>query len=283
MKPQVFVTALVIVAAIAWPACTPDDRAEHVNGPAGHASELGKATKFVTIGHIRDIRKPTLVQLADAINEEDPQFVFVLGDFTWDGAPEHWKILDAFFASLKSKVVGVPGNHEIWRHRNVGWRARDQYLSRFGQFESVEAPGARFLTITTNAPVETVKDKLREMLSAVPEGTMPILLMHHYIWDEFGTPRKSYDPPFLLDEIEPVIRGRVSHIFGGDNSREFRTAKRGEFTCYASGVNECSRRAPMGFMVSTVKDGQLEVRTRLLSLAADDPWLVAERDYLRPK
>ena len=260
------------------------------------ATDGGEELRFAVIGHLYPIARPRPLEvIIAAINRENPDLVFILGDSTLEDS----RVVSLFQEKLEGEVFFTPGNHELKKDR------RESYLENVGYLEhffSTEA--CNFVLLNSSAGLEENLAFLDRALAAAKPARPTVILTHHRIWDDTLLSREPYehDKSYYFSEIYPMLRGRVDAIFAGNSKRQyFRDLKLspnygpqnldnvywadrvGGITGYSVGMGDGVPKA--GFVIVEVVDGRLLLHPR--SIAWDgrelvDPKLLQPNRRSRP-
>lgn len=203
--------------------------------PTSAADDL----RFVVIGHLRGgpgngvIPTERLREAVDAINELEPDLVFVTGDIvygSWGMQPDadairaDWDGMDAELARLTAPIHRAPGNHDAWDPvtRDI-WLER--YGSLYGSFDQgdnhfvllqtgwVPALGEQGTcpeSFTRGAPLGAAQlDFLRSDLEQHAAAAHVFVIGHHMLWWE--------QPDHWWSTVHPLLAAHpVRMVVAGD-------------------------------------------------------------------
>ncbi len=260
------------------------------------------ALRFVVAGHIRDM-PPNHVNILDALAESfanaDPDYIFLLGDMTYDGQEEHWQIMDSWLAKLRqiAPVVSAPGNHDItqpplWT-RYPG-AARDQYLSRFGYlYFHLRHEAADFVFVNSCDDLGLIVDYIDLALPPTTGDKTTILLSHFKLWDDVSLEERARFPDksdrwyylwnkrFDWAEILPSIQGRVDVMIAGDaDYAGNQPLVIDGIEAYPIGIGSPGRNDPIAFFTGEIgTSGTLTMTRHEVEIPADDPWNTTKDDF----
>lgn len=281
---------LALAAGLVYALASNRGASDQASDDGSSAPGPAKSLKFVALGHTRDIRPALLMRLAEAINEENPDYIFLLGDYTWDGHPDQWAIVDKFLARLRAPVVACPGNHEATQIPLRGElpvaRPLRNYLKRFGTpYNSLITENANFLVINTSDKKDVVSKFLELKLPETDNGNPTFLMMHHRIWADDYPPHsipQLWGPMVRLEEIEPLIAGKVQYLVAGDCVYGFGDFEVRGFRALTVGLGDAGKNSPMGFVVVNVDArGKVKVAPRHIPVPAGDPWLTPAEPFYK--
>lgn len=190
-------------------------------------------SKFVVFGHIRDMapnHENILDSLVLRINAENPDYIFLLGDLTYDGKPEHWEMIDRFLEKLDAPLISAPGNHDVTQPPlgGPGDRVLLSYTKRFGYlYLTLKTEDATYITINSCDNAKVVNNYLRLALKKVDTSKHVFLLSHFKLWDDNKANRGNFpefsddwyflwNKKFDWEEILPEIKNKVDHVIAGD-------------------------------------------------------------------
>ena len=238
------------------------------------------ATKFVVVGHFRDLVtdfQDILFEMAAAINEENADYVFLLGDYVGTGTKSEWQTVDKFLNRIQAPIISAPGNHEIaslW-----------EYRSRFGYlYYTLLTDDANFVFINSSDKVSLIKGFLEPMWPALDNAKPTLLLSHFILWEKIKHTGKSYDKSFEPGEILPYLEGRVDYILSGDKTDSNEPNTFQGITMYPVGIGFAGSqsKAPVVYFVGEIdSSGQLKMSPRYIKLDDDHPWYQADRLKLK--
>ena len=228
-------------------------------------------TRFAVMGHLDPFARDAsrLRAFVDAVAEEKPDLVFVLGD----SALEDPEVVKAFRTTFRHRVYFSPGNRELTPEH------RRRYHENVGYLEhSVTRSDCNFVLINSSDPVERIVAFVRVVLAELDPEKPTVLLTHHRVWDDtlLGPEPYADEKSFRFSSLYPALEGRVRYLFAGDSRRPyFRDVERnpqfgrqnlnsvywvdrvGAITAYAVGMGDGFPKAT--FVVSEIMGGNLLV------------------------
>ena len=172
------------------------------------------AQSFIVVGHgypvLRDTEKR--MKLINALNQEDTEMIFFLGDCDFFQEEIYNDIL-----TLNKKVYSIPGNHDI-----VPEKDRYQYIANIGYLDTCFQSGKmNFILLNSSADINSINLFLKKNMS-MSDTMINIVLTHHRIWtDNKLSPipysdHKSYSYKQLdtniVKEVDYFIAGNVNRI-----------------------------------------------------------------------
>jgi hypothetical protein len=226
------------------------------------------ATKFVVVGHFRDLvtyYQDILFEMAAAINEENADYVFLLGDYVESGTEGEWQTVDKFLNIIEAPFISSPGNHDFISFR--------RYRSRFGYlYYTLFAEDANFVFVNSLDNLSLIKGYLEPMWPALDNAKPTLLLTHYVLWKKSVYNKgKRYGPSFELDEILPYLKGRVDYILSGDVPRSNPKTLQG-ISMYPVGMGFAGKDPVVYFVGEIDESGQLKMSPRYVQLDDDHPW-----------
>ena len=193
--------------------------------------------KFATIGHLYSINQnpAVLAQLIDQLNAENFDTVIFAGDLTTHGTEEQWENVNRFLSKIKSKLLFVPGNHDL-KNRE----ARENWLKNVGYLSNKVSIGkCRFILLnsTNSRSVDYEWNKIVsgngisksgvEMLEQLNPDNVNLVFMHHTLYSkdlwlaDHASPNE-YDQNAILQDkkwntfIAPLLREKAKFVYAGD-------------------------------------------------------------------
>jgi calcineurin-like phosphoesterase family protein len=223
-----------------------------------------QALRFVAIGHFRDIithHTHVIPKLSEAINRENPDFIFFLGDYTIRGQKSSWEVFDSFMGLLKAPIISAPGNHEFYGNIK-------DYLTRFNYFyKHFETEDANVISINSCDNISTIKKNLWTFWPKLNNGKPTILLSHFKLWTK--AQRQSFPP----EEILPELGGNVDYIIAGDATKSYKKEVRHGIAMYPVGMSFAGRQKPVVFFLGEITATKKLIMTpKYAELDSDDPW-----------
>jgi hypothetical protein len=177
-------------------------------------TEIG--TRFAVMGHLDPFAADPskLEAFLDAVVEEKPDLVFVLGDSALDD-PE---VVKAFRKTFRHRVYFSPGDHELEPE------TRRPYLENVGYLEhTVTRPDCNFVLVNSSDPVERIVAFTTVVLDEFDPENPTILMTHHRVWDDTSLSATPYqqDKSYYFSSLYPALQGRVRYIFAGNSRRQY--------------------------------------------------------------
>jgi len=243
--------------------------------------------RFVALGHLRPLAVPRnhrlLRDLFTSVAAENPDVVFLLGDYTVDGNQMQWGILDDALARVSAPVYACPGNHEYARSWAIDRKTCfDRFQERLGRpHQLVQTPFAQFLVLNSCDSIPAIRTFLGTAYAALDPALPVILLTHHRIWME-PEPGRWFSTSFRPDEILPLLKGRVSLVLAGDDPLvpgtdthqvSYATSRWEGIELMPVGIGDPGFGHPVTYAVGTVDaEGNVRVEVRHLPLPAGASW-----------
>ena len=232
-------------------------------------------TRFVAIGHARMLFPSNMKifrRLAKRINQESPDYVFLLGDMTPSSKTDAVETLHRHFLDqLDAPYYWAPGNHDLAQ-------GVINFIALFGRtYRLIRDANANFLTINSNDEIETIRKHLEPLFAEIKPDARnkpTILFSHHRIWLDLAPPerRRVHFPSYDWKEMRPLLAGRIGTIVAGDSNLKFESGERDGIGIFSVGIG-MKRGSPLHFSVGTIEaSGALEMRPVFLDLSPDHPW-----------
>lgn len=193
---------------------------------------------FATVGHLYSItsRPKILKHLAEQLNAENFDAVVFTGDLTIDGKDKNWELINNFFSTIKSKLLFVPGNHDLMnKEARENWNKHVGYLSKK---ISIKECNFILLNSTNSLTVDYEWDKIVpgngiddpgiEILKQMKANTTNLLFMHHTLYSsdlwkvDHGYQTGDMEKNALLQEkkwneyVLPYLHNKVKLVYAGD-------------------------------------------------------------------
>lgn len=179
-------------------------------------SDIKESVKFVAFGHsyavIGDEARAQI--LIEAINNEDVDYVFILGDCDIYNR-DYFNI---FKNGLNSSVFFSPGNHDLTAS------TYDQYLDNVGYLNKfVRDSLYNFILLNSSDSIANINNFLKEELNLSNNRKTNVILTHHRIWDDniLSPEAFSHDKSFLFREIEDQFLDQIDYIIAGNSPRQY--------------------------------------------------------------
>ena len=237
------------------------------------------ATKFIALGHFRDLVSDfpdLLFEMAAAINEENADYVFLLGDCVGTGTDGEWQTVDKFLNIIKAPIISAPGNHDIWSLK--------KYRLRFGYlYYALFTDDANFIFVNSSDNISLIKGFLEPMWPALDNAKPTLLLSHFILWEPVRNMGMAYEKSFEPDEILPYLKGRVDYILSGDApcSSEQKTLQGISMHQVGMGFAGCQSHDPIIYFVGVIdRSSQLKISPKYFQLEDNHPWYQVDRQNL---
>jgi hypothetical protein len=147
---------------------------------------------IVTFGHVYGLlyHDDVFDALIAKVNEQNPDFVWILGDIVFNNTDEEWDYLMSKYESLKGIRLHAGGNHDMNYHyeRYVGnrenqWEAESRFLKYIGyRYKTIEDDVANYMVVNMNDSLDRIVDYLDLMLPQLNPDKQAILFTHHSTW-----------------------------------------------------------------------------------------------------
>jgi len=191
---------------------------------------------IVATGHLYQLFKFPLVyeSFVNTIKEQDPDYIFILGDWVYNNTQEEWDIFFSYFNDLRDKLYFSPGNHDLNYHyeRYVGKRdnqfeADQRYLENVGyRYKLLKDNMANYVFLNMNDSMHRVVSYLESIKPKLDKKKPSILLTSQCIWhntyqepDDVTTWTQK---PFRHEEFVPYIKNYDYLIHGDWNINYYR-------------------------------------------------------------
>lgn len=200
--------------------------------------EIGESktspTTIITFGHTYPLLKYPLVfeSFVNTIKQQNPDYVFVLGDIIFDNTQKEWDLFSKHFKGLKNKLYFAPGNHDLNYHyeRYVGktdnqFEAEQRYIENISyRYKLLNDVNANFVFINMNDSVERVLQYLKSIEKYLDNDKQNFFLSSQCVWhastqnpDDVKTwPLKSFKREELLPHLE-----QFDYLVHGDWNKKF--------------------------------------------------------------
>jgi len=186
----------------------------------------------------------------NTIKDQNPDYIFMLGDLVYNNTQEEWDKFFSFFDGLKNKMYFAPGNHDLNFHyeRYAGKRdnqfvAEQRYIENVGyRYKVLSGETANFVFINMNDSLNRILDYLN-----ATKMLLDSTKTNFFLSSQSTMHSSSQDPnnvetwplkPFTRQQIFPYIEHFDYLIHGDWNKRFYRgtwTKKDGEFQLMAVG------------------------------------------------
>ncbi len=261
------------------------------------SAERTEGTRFAIMGHLYPFAEDPskLRAFLDAVLEDKPDLVFVLGD----SSLENPEVVKAFRKTFRDRVYFSPGNHELKPE------TRRRYLQNVGYLEhTVSRPDAHFVLFNSSDSIERIVSLLSVVLDKLEDDRTTILMTHHRVWDDTLLSEGPYehDKSFYFSRLYPVLQERVRFVFAGNSRRQFfrdvKTSKSfgnqnlnavywadqvGAITAYSVGMGDGFPKAT--YVMARVVDGEILMTPRTIAWDGRelvDPALLQPMERSRP-
>jgi hypothetical protein len=250
--------------------------------PPPAARRADRPTTFVALGHLRDIYDDyvdILPILAERINAEEPDYVFLLGDMTLHGSADQFDTFEGeFLQKLRSPYYIAPGNHDLGTGADGYPERLERYIERFGyDHRLLRDLNADFVLVNSYGPTSAYEAALLPMLEEVEageRGVPTVYLSHHKPWrlkgEGGGLDSWNRTEP---EQVLGLLKGRIDYIIAGDANHFFQRGMREHIPSFSVGMWFSGTRAPIYYARGEVDDrGKLEMKPVIVELPKDHPW-----------
>jgi len=239
-----------------WLACTSE-------------TDSPKPTRFVVLGHVRELPTDVFGLLAEQINSLQPDYVFVLGDLTnLATEPQRQRVQRELFDRLDAPYYAVPGNHDLMAGADV----HEAWIGY--RYKLLPDSNASFVLFDSNDDPMTLQREVESLLDLAEPRKPIILLGHHPVWKRhlrFISGRRIRK--HHTEAMWKAVENRVDFAFAGDAARRFDVELRGRTALYSTGIFFSGRCLPVYFSLGVLDaDGHLQVQPVYLDLPTEHPW-----------
>lgn len=194
-----------------------------------------ESTRFAVTGHMRGFQfiHQNLFELTAAnINALNPEYTFMLGDFTRSSRGYEYDYLNTHFIQNLATTAGgntvyLPGNHEV---RNQRLTTEDPYVDEFRFFEKeqehawnrpsfIGTSSVNLIPINSaSTSAADIQQQLQDVaIHADYDAALPtVLLTHHKVWNEWHWSNDDIMPYFTADEVMPLMSSGQTSIVDVD-------------------------------------------------------------------
>jgi len=191
--------------------------------------ELNKDTiTIVAFGHVYSLlyHEDVFDAMIAQINDQDPDYVWILGDIVFNNTDEEWNYLLNKYRDMEGRRFHAGGNHDLNYHyeRWFGihenrWEAEIRFLNYVGyRYITIEDDVANYMVVNMNDSIDRIKNYLDLMLPNLNNNKQSILFTHHCTWhntisnaeDPHTWVKKSFPKDSLVSELhdfEYLIHG----------------------------------------------------------------------------
>ncbi len=195
---------------------------------------------IVTFGHVNSLlwHEDVFDSFVKTVNEQDPDYVWVLGDIVYDNTEEEWDCVLNRHEQITGRKFYVAGNHDIAYHieRYNGilehqWEAEERFLSHVGyRYRTIEDNIANYMILNLNDSLFRIKEYLELMLPKLNPNKPNYLFTHQSTWQNVNKEPDdpslwvniSFPPDSLLKELVPF-----DYLINGDWTFEYFRGKKG--------------------------------------------------------
>lgn len=191
---------------------------------------------IVATGHTYQLFKHPLVfeSFVETIKKQNPDYVFILGDWVYDNKQKEWDIFFEYFKDMKDKLYFSPGNHDLNYHyeRYVGKRdhqfeAEQIYLKNIGyRYKLLKDKMANYVFLNMNDSLDRVVSYLNYIEPMLDAEKPSLLLTSQCIWhNTYQDPEDVTtwtQKPFRHEEFVPHIKNYDYLIHGDWNINYYR-------------------------------------------------------------
>ena len=192
-------------------------------------TKLKDTITVVATGHIYPLLQYPLAYQAfvDSIINQNPDYVFILGDIVKDNTQEEWDKFFTFFNSIRNKLFFSPGNHDLNFHyeryfgkKDHQFEAEMRYLENVGyRYKLVTDNFANYVFINMNDSIDRILNYLNIISPNIDSAKTTVLLTSQSIWHDKhqdpNDPRTWTEKSFTREELLPHLNA-YDYLIHGD-------------------------------------------------------------------
>ena len=189
---------------------------------------------IVATGHLYPLLKYPLVfkSLVATIKDQNPDYVFILGDWVYNNTQEEWDSFFSYFNELKDKLYFAPGNHDLNYHyeryagkRDNQFEAEQRYIENVGyRYKVLKDNIANYVFVNMNDSIDRIISYLDFIDKDINNNKPTLFLSSQCVWhsttqdpkDVRTWPLKS----FTREELLPHLQN-FDYLIHGDWNKEF--------------------------------------------------------------
>lgn len=183
---------------------------------------------IVAFGHVYGLlNHPDVFDLLiDKVNEQDPDYVWILGDVVYNNTEEEWAVLFEKYKGMNGERFHAGGNHDMNYHyeryhgsKENQWEAESRYLDKIGyRYLTLEDELANYMLINMNDSLDRISEYLDRMLPQLNPVKQSILFTHHATWhpnqSKVDDPKTWVKKNFPRDSLLPKLVDFDYMIYG---------------------------------------------------------------------
>ena len=207
---------------------------------------------IITTGHLYPLLNYPLAYNAvvDSIINQNPDYVFLLGDLVRDNTDVEWDSVLTRFDKVGCKVYFAPGNHDLNYHyerwegsREHQYTAEMKYIEKVGyRYKLLKDSVANYVFINPNDSIDRVLSYLEIIKPEIDTSKLMILLSSQSLWHNKhqikGDNHTWMAKAFTRDDILPNVE-YFDYLIHGDWGGKFYEGNwpksKGRFTVFAVG------------------------------------------------
>jgi len=189
---------------------------------------------IITTGHLYPLLNHPLAYNAmiDSIINQNPDYIFLLGDLVRDNTAEEWDSVLVRFNNTGSKLYFAPGNHDLNYHyerwegsREHQFEAEMNYVKEVGyRYKLLQDNFANYVFINPNDSIDRVLSYLEIIKPELDTTKLMILLSSQALWhnkhQEIEDSRTWVNKAFKREEILPEVE-YFDYLIHGDWGGKF--------------------------------------------------------------
>jgi hypothetical protein len=189
---------------------------------------------IVAFGHLYGMLSHTELfeQLINVVNEQKPDYVWVLGDIVYNNTEEEWDTVLSYYQNFDGIRYHAGGNHDMNYHyeryfgvRENQWEAESRYLDKVGyRYLTLEDNVANYMLINMNDSIDRIDEYLSIMLPELNPDKPSVLFTHQAVWHENQSdaddPKTWVKKSFPKDTILSRL-GDFDYLVHGDWAQKF--------------------------------------------------------------
>jgi len=193
-----------------------------------------KEITIISTGHLYPLLHYPLAYNAmiDSIINQNPDYVFLLGDLVRDNTDAEWDSVLTMFDKTNTKLYFAPGNHDLNYHyerwegsREHQFEAEMNYVNEIGyRYKLMKDNFANYVFINPNDSIDRVLSYLDKIKPELDTSKLMILLSSQSLWhNKHQIPGDNHTwmaKAFTRDEILPNVE-YFDYLIHGDWGGKF--------------------------------------------------------------
>jgi predicted MPP superfamily phosphohydrolase len=223
--------------------------------------------------------------------EQEPHYVFVLGNIVFNNAQDEWDVMLKAFEKIECPLYFVGGNHDMNYHYerwfvkyDNQWEAEGRFIDNVGyRYKLIQDDFANYLILNFNDSLPRIESYLEQIEHQIDSTKMTILMSHQNIWkptlatakDPHTWPNKTMTGGELLKSL-----GFVNVFVNGDWNSYFKSETTANASRELTSISAGNKVKGDTAFVSVVNYHHEEIR--ILNAIGDDTTLEACRNAHTP-